>query len=142
MPPGGCAAHSAACLPAPAGSGGAQADGQTLTGKASSPEDYPGRPLPGATARRILVADDSPVNCLVAQRLLRDLGYVADIAASVGQVMERHCRQPFDLILMDSQMALGRQAGITARLRGMKHVRHLPSLPASPPRPRSSAAPA
>jgi CheY-like chemotaxis protein len=128
VPPGGCAAHSAACLPAPAGSGGAQADGQTLTGKASSPEDYPGRPLPGAIARRILVADDSPVNCLVAQRLLRDLGYVADIAASVGQVMERHCRQPFDLILMDSQMALGRQAGITARLRGMNHVRHLPVI--------------
>lgn len=92
------------------------------------PEDHAGRRLPGAIARRILIADDSPVNCLVAQRLLRDLGYEADIAASVGQTMERHCRQPFDLILMDSQMALGRQAGITARLRGMNHVRHLPVI--------------
>lgn len=42
--------------------------------------------------------------------------------------MERQCRQPFDLILMDSQMALCRQDGITARLRGMNPVRHLPII--------------
>jgi CheY-like chemotaxis protein len=42
--------------------------------------------------------------------------------------MERHCRQPFDLILMDSQMALDQRAGITARLRGMDHVRRLPII--------------
>jgi CheY-like chemotaxis protein len=68
------------------------------------------------------------VNCLVAQRLLRDLGYAADMAANAAQTMERHCRQPFDLILMDSQMALDRRAEITARLRAMNHVRHLPII--------------
>jgi CheY-like chemotaxis protein len=68
------------------------------------------------------------VNCLVAQRLLRDLGYAADMVANAAQTMERHCRQPFDLILMDSQMALDQRAEITARLRAMNHVRHLPII--------------
>jgi CheY-like chemotaxis protein len=58
-----------------------------------------------APPRRILVADDSPVNCLVARRLLQELGYQADIAATGARAEARHRQQPYDLILMDSQMA-------------------------------------
>ena len=79
-------------------------------------------------ARRILVADDSPVNCLVAQRLLHELGHAAEFAASAAQALERHGKQAFDLILMDSQMALDLRADITARLRAMNHARYLPVI--------------
>jgi CheY-like chemotaxis protein len=82
----------------------------------------------GAIARRILIADDSPVNCLVGQQLLRDLGCDAEIAASVGQAMERHRLQPFDLILMDSQMALAPRAGIATLLGETTQVRCPPVI--------------
>ncbi|MDB5757471.1 MAG: response regulator [Burkholderia sp.] len=101
---------------------------RALPGRINPLADSASRRPPGAIARRILIADDSPVNCLVAQRLLRELGYEAEFAANAAQAMERHGRQPFDLILMDSQMALDQRADITARLRAMNHVRHLPVI--------------
>ena len=83
------------------------------------------RSRPDAIARRILVADQSPVSCLFAQRQLRELGYHAEIVADAAQAIEQHHRKPFDLILMDSQMALDRGVEITARLRAIDHVRHV-----------------
>ncbi len=79
-------------------------------------------------ARRILVADDSPVNCLVAQRLLRELGYEAGTAATAAQAAERHRGRPFDLILVDSEMALDGGAGLTGRLRATVHAAPAPII--------------
>jgi CheY-like chemotaxis protein len=97
-------------------------------GSKDSPAEYLSHRRPGAIARRILVADDSPVNRLVAQQQLRDLGYEADAVASAAQTIERHRRQPFDLILMDSQMALDQEADITSRLRVMDRARRVPII--------------
>ena len=92
---------------------------------AGSPTQCARRSRHGAIARRILIADESPVSCLFAQRQLREFGCDPDIAANAAQAIERHYRQPFDLILMDSQMALDRGAEVTARLRATDHMRHV-----------------
>jgi CheY-like chemotaxis protein len=97
-------------------------------GSTGSLADYASRRRPGAIARRILIADGSPVNCLVAQQQLRDLGYEADIATTAAQTLERHRRQPFDLILMDSQMALDQGAETPVRLRTMDRIRRVPII--------------
>jgi CheY-like chemotaxis protein len=100
---------------------------QIVRGIAHSVSGYDGEPPTGAVARRILIADDSPVNCLVGQQLLRDLGCQAEMAASVAQAIERHCLQPFDLILVDSQMALDPRADLATRLRDTQQV-HCPPV--------------
>jgi CheY-like chemotaxis protein len=84
---------------------------------------HAGHRLPSPVARRILIADESPVNCLVARQQLRDLGYEAELSATAAQAIELHRRQPFDLILMDSQMALAEGDRITARLRALDRLR-------------------
>nr|WP_314623964.1 response regulator [uncultured Noviherbaspirillum sp.] len=77
-------------------------------------------------ARRILVADECPASCLAVQQQLRELGYHADIVADAAGAVERHCRQPFDLILVDSQMALAQGAEVIVRLRATAEVRRMP----------------
>jgi CheY-like chemotaxis protein len=95
---------------------------------ASLAESGARRRIPGAIARRILVADDSPVNCLVAQRLLYNLGYPADIAVTGANATERHRKRPYDLILMDSQMAGADGFDLTSRMRAMQTARHVPII--------------
>jgi PAS domain S-box-containing protein len=58
----------------------------------------PHRPL------RILVAEDHAVNQRVALRLLKHLGYRADVAANGLEVLDALERQPYDVVLMDVQM--------------------------------------
>lgn len=52
----------------------------------------------------ILLAEDNPVNQIVAQRMLEQLGYQADLVANGLEVLEALERQRYDLILMDVQM--------------------------------------
>jgi two-component system sensor histidine kinase/response regulator len=68
------------------------------------------------------------VNCLVGQQLLRDLGCEAETAANVAQAIERHCIAPFDLVLVDSQMALDPRADIAAGLRATRPARRPPLI--------------
>jgi CheY-like chemotaxis protein len=53
---------------------------------------------------RILVAEDHAVNQRVALRLLKRLGYRADVAANGIEVLDALKRQPYDVVLMDVQM--------------------------------------
>jgi CheY-like chemotaxis protein len=53
---------------------------------------------------RILLADDNPVNQLVAQRMLTKLGYRATTVADGNEVEEAFRGQTFDVVLMDVQM--------------------------------------
>jgi CheY-like chemotaxis protein len=53
---------------------------------------------------RVLLCDDNIVNQKVAARLLKQMGYRADIAANGLEALEALDRQPYDLILMDVMM--------------------------------------
>ena len=52
----------------------------------------------------ILVVDDNDVNCLVADSMLKILGYKTVIAKSGAEALKSVLVQKFDLILMDWQM--------------------------------------
>jgi CheY-like chemotaxis protein len=53
---------------------------------------------------RILLAEDNAVNQKLALRLLAQMGYRADVAASGIETIQAIERQPYDVVLMDVQM--------------------------------------
>jgi signal transduction histidine kinase/CheY-like chemotaxis protein len=53
---------------------------------------------------RVLVADDDPVNRLVAQRLLQRLGHDAYVVCDGAEAVRAVAQEPWDLVLMDCQM--------------------------------------
>jgi CheY-like chemotaxis protein len=52
----------------------------------------------------ILLAEDSPVNQIIALHMLKKLGYGAQIANNGLEALQAQERHPFDLVLMDIQM--------------------------------------
>jgi CheY-like chemotaxis protein len=69
------------------------------------------RPIPGALPRgggeRILIAEDDPAIRAVATALLETLGYVADVAGTGAEALdrcERNKGSPFDVLLSDISM--------------------------------------
>ena len=70
--------------------------------------------------RRILLAEDNPVNQEVAVELLKDVGLVVDVANDGQEAVDRAASSAYDLILMDVQMP--RLDGIAACLA----IRRLP----------------
>ena len=69
-----------------------------LTGSLKLQGDPTGKPV------RILLAEDNVINQKVAVKMLRGLGYGADIAANGLEVLSALDRHPYDLVLMDCQM--------------------------------------
>ncbi|CAN5395536.1 hypothetical protein BH10PSE17_BH10PSE17_09900 [soil metagenome] len=62
---------------------------------------------PGMAARhplRILLAEDNVVNQKLAMRLLKQMGYRADLASNGVEAVESVERQRYDVVLMDVQM--------------------------------------
>ncbi len=53
---------------------------------------------------RILLAEDNVVNQKLAMRLLKQMGYRADLASNGVEAIECVERQPYDVVLMDVQM--------------------------------------
>jgi two-component system, sensor histidine kinase len=71
--------------------------------------DAPARPapdLPSVAARpvRILVAEDNPVNQLVAKRMLQTLGCEVDQADNGAEALAALARRTYDVLLLDVQM--------------------------------------
>ncbi|MGB7720140.1 MAG: response regulator [Bryobacteraceae bacterium] len=66
-------------------------------------EGLPGEPR-AAASRKILVAEDNPVNQMVAARLLERRGHRVTLAANGREAVAAVGRESFDLVLMDVQM--------------------------------------
>ena len=66
--------------------------------------ETPRHPAPPAAGRGVLLAEDNPVNQLVAVRLLEQRGYTVDVAANGREALELHEHAQYDVIFMDCQM--------------------------------------
>jgi len=53
---------------------------------------------------RILIAEDNPINQIVAQEILNSLGYRSDLAGNGLEALEAMRQIPYDLVFMDCQM--------------------------------------
>ena len=53
---------------------------------------------------RVLVVEDNPVNSMLAQRMLSSLGFSSDSEENGQAGVQRHEKEPFDIIFMDLQM--------------------------------------
>lgn len=60
--------------------------------------------LPKANIQRVLLAEDSPANIMVATSILEMLGYEYDTAGNGEEALEKFKAKRFDLLLMDVQM--------------------------------------
>ncbi|MFP5440012.1 MAG: ATP-binding protein [Gammaproteobacteria bacterium] len=61
-------------------------------------------PASAATRGRVLVAEDNPVNQLVAAEMLRRLGYVVDVVGDGREAIRSALAGGYDLVLMDCDM--------------------------------------
>jgi CheY-like chemotaxis protein/HPt (histidine-containing phosphotransfer) domain-containing protein len=77
--------------------------------------------------RRILVADDNPVNLQVATRMLEKLGCSVSTATNGEEAVEMHAAGIYDLVLMDCEMPHMNGYQATGRIRSLDgNVRHTP----------------
>jgi CheY-like chemotaxis protein len=53
---------------------------------------------------KVLVAEDNPVNSLIAMKFLEGMGHAPTLVTTGQEVLERMRREHFDLVLMDIQM--------------------------------------
>ncbi|TYQ31265.1 response regulator [Pseudanabaena sp. UWO310] len=85
------------------------------------------KPEPSLSSFSILLAEDNPVNQKVAMRVLKHLGYEADIVGNGQEAIAAIADKAYDLILMDIQMP--EMDGIQAT----KHIRDRENASQSPP---------
>lgn len=73
-----------------------------------------------AKGRRVLVAEDEPVNCEIITYLLEEVGFVVDVAQDGMMAVELAQVHTYDLILMDMQMP---------RVSGLEATRAIRQIP-------------
>ncbi len=77
---------------------------------------------------RILLVEDNPLNQEVATELLRDAGFVVELAENGQIALERLADATFDLVLMDMQMPVMDGVTATLEIRKDERWRELPII--------------
>jgi signal transduction histidine kinase/CheY-like chemotaxis protein len=76
----------------------------TLTGLPSPVIAKPAELTKEGAGKRILVAEDNPINSLLVIKVLKRQGYETDVAENGKIALEKHLSNKYDMILMDLQM--------------------------------------
>jgi signal transduction histidine kinase/CheY-like chemotaxis protein len=107
----------------------AAAESPAVPVQAGPPAPGPERAA-GGTRGRILVAEDNPINRLVAVGLLQSLGYAVETVENGRQAVDRVGAASFDLVLMDVHMpeldGLAATVAIRQQERAAGHGQHVP----------------
>jgi len=99
------------------------------TDTVTPPQQQPDQDLMPFLGRKLLVADDNPVNQQVALRMLEKLGCKADIAVNGEEAVDMHADAGYDLILMDCEMPKLDGFQATERIRAAEGAaRHTPII--------------
>ena len=80
------------------------------------------------SGKRVLIADDDPVNCEVAKSLLEDVGLIVDLAENGLQAMSLAKKTFYFAILMDMQMPHMNGLDATLKIRELHGYRRTPIL--------------
>ena len=83
----------------------------------AAPAPAAARPAPRALARRVLLAEDNPVNVEVAKAMLESLGIEATCARNGQEALQAVRASAFDAVLMDCQMPVMDGFAATAAIR-------------------------
>jgi CheY-like chemotaxis protein len=103
--------------------------GQDMAGKVADPLGQAGQLIQRLHAgKRVLVAEDEPVNGEIAQMLLEHVGLVVELAENGRVAVEKAAVQGYDLVLMDVQMPLVDGMEATRQIRRLPGCAQVPIL--------------
>lgn len=94
-----------------------------------APDAASAAPCPARSAWPILVVEDNPVNALVAQGMLEQLGWASEWAQDGEQALALLMQHRYALVLMDCQMPVLDGFETTRRWRAHEHSQPLGHLP-------------
>lgn len=77
---------------------------------------------------RVLIAEDNQVNQLISLRMVKALGFRADVVASGKEALDALHERPYDLVLMDCQMPVMDGYEATAAIRSSRTLAN-PKIP-------------